>query len=65
MFPWLLCEVQMFNEPGYEEMRGKPETEARSQQMKAEIQLWTIRQCNTAMLASVTRVAAWQHAPRN
>ena len=44
MFPWLLCEVQMFNEPGYEEMRGKPETEARSQQMKAEIQLWTIRQ---------------------
>jgi hypothetical protein len=55
----------MFNEPGYEEMRGKPETEARSQQMKAEIQLWTIRQCNTAMLASVTRVAAWQHAPRN
>ncbi len=38
----------MFNEPGYEEMRGKPETEARSQQMKAEIQLWTIRQGITA-----------------
>jgi hypothetical protein len=42
--------LQMFNEPGYEEMRGKPETEARSQQMKAEIQLWTIRQGITAAL---------------
>jgi hypothetical protein len=39
----LSVRSQMFNEPGYEEMRGKPETEARSQQMKADIQLWTIR----------------------